>query len=681
MYKKILCILSVLALQLPQNSNSDDKKAPVFDLDEIVVTATRYPVKLKDVSSVVTVITKDEIENSGAKKVSDVLDKSAGVDITSFGSVGALSEVNIRGALSSQVLVLLDGRPINSPSSGTANLAEIPVDNIEKIEVVRGPVSALYGSNAIGGVVNIITKSPYEKFTTKIDTSYGTYNTQIYKIENGYKFNNLGYLLTANKNISNGARANSNYDGIDLTGKFEYKLDKEIKILLTGAFHQDELGLPGSQPAEDIKKRTSTQKKFGNDEVSSLVDKQKDKKGYIDLSSEIKLSKQSELLPKVYAETSKLDYHSEYVSSGKTFNEDDIYKTDVFGIDLPYRDYGIIDNQIITFGVNLREEQFNADTTNTNLSNNTSTVTKWQPKVTIKAVYVEDEIELTDKLTTLLGVRYDYHSVFKGEASPRLSAIYKLGDTSLKASVGKAFKSPTLNDIYWPERATDRGNPDLIPETAWAYEVGIETVLSNSLFGRVNLFRKDIKDMIAWAPTGPMGAFGPKWQPSNVNKLTNQGIELELKTNLPYGFTANIGYTFIDAKQLNRELINATTNEMKEETRTAFNTPQNQVTCNIGHETDFGLMTNINGRYTDKRLNYYANYTNFPEVSMDTKEIPAYFIADLKLTQKISEYLKLFISINNVFDVKYIERFGSSIDDKDYPLPGRIYTGGISLTF
>lgn len=680
----MLYVFLAIFFGILQVYNAEDEKPSVFNLDEIVVTATRYPVKLKKTPATVSIISKKDIEKSNVKKVNELLNNTPGVNIRSYGSLGTLSEINIRGLISSQVLVLLDGRPINSPSTGTVNLSEIPVDNIEKIEIVHGPASALYGANAVGGVVNIITKDVEEKFTTKIDGSYGTYNTQIYKIkiENNYKFDksDFGYLIAVNKSISDGARQNSKYDGSDLTGKFQYDLYKKLKTSLNYGFHQDELGLPGSQPAEDVNLRTATQKKFGNDNVSSLNDKQKDKKWYIDVSSDLKLSKQSELLPKVYAESSNLDFHQEYVSSDETYNEDDIYKTNVYGTDLQYHDYGIIENQIFIFGVNFREEQFDANATNLNLSNNSTTITKWGPKATIKAVYAEDEINITDKLTTFLGVRYDYHSAFKDNVNPRLSTIYKLADTTLRVSIGRAFRAPTLNDLYWPERATDRGNPDLKPETAWAYEIGLESGLSNVVFGRLSLFRKDIKDMIAWAPTGPVGVFGPKWQPSNINTLVNQGVEFEMKFKLSE-VTTGIGYTFIDAKQTNKEVINSTTNEMNEVSRIAYNVPRHQINCNVGYESNFGLNIDVSGRYVDRRYSYYANYSNYPVVSMDTKELPAYFVTGFKVMQRLFEEAKLFISVDNIFDVKYREIFGSSIDDRDYPKEGRTFTGGITLIF
>lgn len=673
----LLNVRLVIAQEKSASSAGDQKETPVFELSEIVVTATRYPVLLKDTPASVSVITTKDIEKIEAKKVGDILRKTVGLNITSYGSAGSLTQANLRGSLSSQVLVLVDGRPINSPSSGEANLSEIPVDNIERIEVMRGPASSLYGANAVGGVINVITKNSPDKMTTTLNSSYGSFNTLTYKIENGATFGDFGYFLTGGKTKSDGSRQNSDYDGLDLTGKLEY--GRDTKLTLAGAYHQDELGTPGSQPAEDTKNRTSTQKKFGNDDVSSLFDRQKGKKGYIDTSLKIKLNDISELSPKLYFENNRTDYHQEYVSGTKTYQEDDIYKTNILGTDLQYDNLSV-ENNHLTFGFNYRQENFDAEQLIYDVSNKTSSASSWGPKATTKAIYGEDEIKVFEHLIVVPGIRWDNHSIYGNQVNPRLSALYKLNNVNLRASVGRAFRAPTLNDLYWPETASDKGNPDLKPETAWAYEIGVERWFSVFL-ARIGLFRKEIKNMIAWAPTGPMGSFGPKWQPSNINSLVNNGVELELKTQFTKELSLTLGYTYLDAKQKNSEIINSVTNEMNEVERLLADTPQNQFNLTSTYESSFGMIINFGGRYVDKRYRYYANYSNYPLVSMDTKELLSYFVTDIKVTQSILEYVKLFVSIDNIFDIKYKERLGSSMTDRDYPMPGRIFTGGISLVF
>ncbi|MEK6647649.1 MAG: TonB-dependent receptor [Candidatus Firestonebacteria bacterium] len=655
-----------------------EENLPIIDLKEIVITATRYPMILKDVPASVTVITKKDIEKTNAKKLGDVLRKTAGVDITSYGAVGSLTQANIRGALAAQVLILVDGRPINSISSGEANLSDISIENIEKIEVMRGPASALYGANAVGGVINVITKKIPAKMDTTLSASYGTYDTLSYKLKNGAKFNDFGYLFNVNKLKSNGLRANSDYDSVDLNGKFEY--GDEHKLTVIGGYYQNDLGTPGPKPAELLSNRTATQKKFGNDEVSSLTDKQKEKKGYIDTTVKIKLDETSELLPKFYFESNRLDAHQEYVSVSKTYQGDDIYNTNVLGSDVQYNNFSIKNHNLI-FGVNYRQENFDAEKSTYNATNQISSVANWVPKATTKAVFGEDEIKLFESFNINPGLRLDNHSVYGNQINPRLSMLYNLDNINLRVSAGRAFRSPTMNDLYWPETASDKGNPDLKPETAWAYEFNIETWFGDIFWGRIGLFQKDIKDMIAWAPTGPIGAYGPKWQPSNVNSLISRGLELEFKTQLAKEISFNLTYTYINANQKNAEIIDASNNTMLEIERVAANTPQNHINLGLNYETDFDLMVNLSGGYVGKRYRYYSNYSNYPVVSMDTKELPDYFVSDFKITQLLAKSINLFVGVDNIFDIKYKERLGSSITDSDYPVPGRAFTVGTSVHF
>jgi len=140
---------------------SDAEKT--YYLDEIVTSATRVPQLLKYTPSSVTVITEDRIKAKNPKDVGDVIEDAAGVKVERYGSLGSTTTVHIRGLLSSHVLVMVDGRPVNAPSQGIADLSWLSVENIEKVEIDGGPGSAQHGSSAVAGVVKIITKSPPEK--------------------------------------------------------------------------------------------------------------------------------------------------------------------------------------------------------------------------------------------------------------------------------------------------------------------------------------------------------------------------------------------------------------------------------------------------------------------------------------------------------------------------------------
>jgi len=237
----------------------------VFDLGEVVITPTRTPKLLGDVSLHTTIITKEEIARSGARNIGEVIEKETGVKVDSYGAMGARTEVSMRGSTEKQVLVLIDGQRMNCPRGGYTRLNEFPLlEHIERVEIVRGPGSALYGSGAMGGVVNIITREPPKKPETTFSSSYGTHRTQIHSFSHGMKIKKFGYLLSVRGAESQGHRPNSAYRGHDLFGKFTYDLADWSKLILEGGYYNGEHGNPGKKTTPDYDDREHTHRVWGS---------------------------------------------------------------------------------------------------------------------------------------------------------------------------------------------------------------------------------------------------------------------------------------------------------------------------------------------------------------------------------------------------------------------------------
>ena len=213
---------------------------------DIVVSATRIPQAVRDVGVSVSVVPRETIEKLNAQNVGEVLNKVADVRLDTYGSMGARSDISIRGSSANQVYVMVDGRPINVPSLGMADLSQYPADQVERIEIIRGPGSVLYGAGALAGVVNIITRDPPEKMRTDLTASYGTKNTRILQMDNGAKIGDLGYFVTASQNASDGWRDNSECDGYHASGKLAYDLSAESRLTLNSGFSRQNQGVPGS---------------------------------------------------------------------------------------------------------------------------------------------------------------------------------------------------------------------------------------------------------------------------------------------------------------------------------------------------------------------------------------------------------------------------------------------------
>ena len=202
----------------------------LYTQETTVLIGLRKEVPVEKTATNITVISEEEIKNSDAKNVGEVLENKTGiVEVSKYGTLGSLSELRIRsgGSSSKQVLLMIDGRPVNDISGGSSNLSEIPTENIEKIEVLRGPSSALYGANALGGVVNIITKkATTQKPKTEIGLNYGSFNTQNYNFNFSAMPGKANIFLAGSKNLTDGFRDNSDYDSTNLSAKIGYDLEK-----------------------------------------------------------------------------------------------------------------------------------------------------------------------------------------------------------------------------------------------------------------------------------------------------------------------------------------------------------------------------------------------------------------------------------------------------------------------
>ncbi|MDO8734368.1 MAG: TonB-dependent receptor plug domain-containing protein, partial [Elusimicrobiota bacterium] len=271
-----------------------------------VFIGLRKEVLVEKTATNITVISEEKIKNSDAKNVGEILKNKTGiVESPKYGTLGALSEIRIRsgGGSSKQVLVMIDGRPANNNALGSANLSEIPTENIEKIEIMRGPASALYGANALGGVVNIITKkATTAKPKTEIGIEGGSFQTQNYKMNFTAMPGKANIFLSGGKNITDGFRDNSDYNATDFSAKIGYDFEKYGELSLSNGFSTSKLGVPGTN-------NTPLGEWDNHKERAASVPNanQKDEKFYSQLEHKINVAK-SPLKINLYWDTHKRNY-------------------------------------------------------------------------------------------------------------------------------------------------------------------------------------------------------------------------------------------------------------------------------------------------------------------------------------------------------------------------------------
>ena len=263
-------------------------------------------------------------------------------------------------------------------------------------------------------------------------------------------------------------------------------------------------------------------------------------------------------------------------------------------------------------------------------------------------------------------------------------------DAKLKASYGRAYRAPTLNDLSWPRDDMAEGNPNLRPEKSEGYEISVEKLFRDLFLARATFFRNKIEDAIAWAPVGtqvvsPWGSYA-RWTPTNVNEVSVKGIELETRFNLFNEIEVSFDYTYLDAEEkvtVTRDWNN--TNLSAEIRRKAAFIPAHKIGAGFEWKNPFkieGLTVDSFLRYVSGRRNWYGQYGAWPDTSqwLVKKELGDYFIWDAKLSYRCHKNIKVFLAANNILDEDYA-KFGSTLTDRGYPQPGTSVTGGVDITY
>lgn len=656
-----------------------------FDLGRLVVTPTKYEKPLGDVTVSTSVIDTQDFKRGQFYDASEPLERVNSVRVEKFGRHGQSAFPVIRGVLGNRVLVLIDGIPYNSPSLGGADLSTIRLNKVDRMEIVRGPFSSLYGANAIGGVINIITKGVPEKTKVETSYSYGSWNTHNVTVENGSNWGKLGYLVTADFLSTDGERANSDHNAFDFSSKARLNILDDIAYTFYTNYFNANTEHPGPRPPVDFNNRTVTQRRLGNEDVSSLYDKSNADK--IHLNSELKLKN---FTANHYFMHWDDDEHRETINFNNNIDriiDNDEFLTYIYGMEYKYVQ-PILDIDTITVGSSMSRKVFKVKTDQFNENTGVHTYTGRDAVRREWAVYGENEFRFYP-LTVVCGVRYDDPSDYATRWSPKISGMLDLGfDTKLRASYGRAHRAPTLNDINWPQDAFAEGNTNLRPEKTESWEIGLEKMLKDLVLVRATLFRQRIHDAIVWAPTGTRVNLGfmsyARWRPSNLGKLTTTGVELETKISILNKFLINLDYVYIDPVEASSTQSDWANDRLfSESRRIAAYIPKHKFYGGVEWRDPLGikgLTLNSFLRFVSERRNYYAVYgaadtsITYPKTLLDH-----YFLWDAKVRYKVKN-IEFFLTFDNILDEGYV-KFGNTADDRGYPQEGASFTGGVSVIY
>ncbi len=516
-----LVIVLHIGFPMPVLAQTDDEQEKAFVSmfnDQSVVTATRSSKPLSQVAENVTIVTAGDIKMSGAHTLVDVLSNITGVLVFTTGGPGNIASVSLQGSDARHVTVAIDGVIINNLADNTADIAAIPVQNIERIEIIKGPASSAWGS-ALGGIINIITKSAdtTKKAKGELDLMYGERTTNDSRAElYGRLSSQFGYYFYAGRFVSDGFRPNNATEDNNVYTKLSYH-EGVSDVVLSLSYTEGSRGILQDQPdgldIGDAFNYLRSSLSFNTKVADS-----------IDFSLALHASQQQR--------------HEDYslISSGQDILRNYYNDTDIGGtIKAGWKS----DVHNIVFGSDYDSGILR--------SNNVSGLKKRLDKA---AVFINDSITAVPSLTVTPGLRYDHTNTNGDFVSPSFGATYKLSDVFLlRADAARGFNVPPLYYTYG-DGSSVIANPNLKVEEVTSYQGGVETTVIPFMNLKVMLFHHIVSNAIDFQPVTSTTTIIV-----NRDKDRRQGIESEISTIPIYNISLTAGASFIGSRNINTNSI------------------------------------------------------------------------------------------------------------------------------
>jgi len=669
-------ILGICAVSA-QVANPDEVGNTV-KMEEVVVTATRTPELSERLGSSVNVITAEKIEQQKANTVLDVLRGMPGLYVSRTGTPGKTTSVFLRGGASKHTLVMLDGVQMNSPTSGDFEWTNLSSDNIERIEIVRGPQSTLYGSDAMAGVINIFTQNGSAKPHYSLSAQGGSFSTFTEQANASGSFDNFKYSFALSRDDSDGLKSinvpvykksgdedavadtyiekpygNDKANNTTFVGRLGYTFSERFDVQLVGRFNRGETGVPS---------------RVVLDETGNLVRNFDQNANQLHTTNLGLLQGNARLLKwwnsRLKASLAKEGLNYEDLpdpdeDATKAYSVSSEINTNILTVDWQHTltlDQFIPKNDIIQNSLVIGTEFEQQNATNTDVLKNE---TQFDESLQNIAGYAEDKIGLWDRLFLTVGGRLDNHSKFGTVVTPRITSAYLLRETNTKfrASWGKGFRAPAFNELVYP----NYGNPNLEPERSQSFDVGLEQSFFNR---RISVggtyFQTKFDNLIAAKLVNPDTY---RYQADNIEKAESNGVELEGMVQIIDGLAVLGNYTFVNAQDTTK------TGEEKPLRRR----PKHNGRVIINYAPTFEplsgrLNLNLDVVLVGKR------YDNNPAKYGEAFWYPGYNKVDLAASYKILDTLQIYGKVSNLMNQNYQEVVG-------YPTQGINFFGGTRVSF
>ena len=628
MRKNVLLAFGLMLMPSAFAANPVEEPDSLINLKGVVISANKIQVNRSSVPLTISVIDQQAIEASSESALLPVLsERVPGLfvtekGITGFGvSEGAAGTINIRGVGSgNKVLVLFDGQPQWAGLFGHSLPDTYVASDVERVEVIRGPGSLLYGSNAMGGVINIITRKHHQAGRrTQARVMYGSYNTQKYMVNNGYNVGNFSSFVSVNHDRTDGHRPNSDFQITNGFANLGYRFNDHFKMTGDVSLAKYKFQNPGKT-------------------YSPMIDnKMNIFRGTASLGFENHFEKASGAVQLFY------NWGNHKINDGYQAGEqpqDYLFRsTDQnLGV-LLYESFHLFEGNTLTVGIDYKNWGGHA----WNDMNDGSKEEIIDKSINETAGYVIMQQELFDLLSLNAGVRYEHNSAYGGEWVPQGGlTVRPFEGNTIRGSISKGFRSPNIRELYmWGTK-----NPDLLPESMINYEVAIsQNFLDNRLFAELTAFFIDGKNLIVADRVNSNSEF-PKIN-RNLGTFTNKGIEFETRYQILNNLSVDANYSYL---HMSKAIPGAPEHKLY----AGVSYAPGRFSFNVSVQSIFGL-------YTDDACKKEEDYTTLNARA-------AYRFGS------VDKGLSLFVKGENLTATRY------EIND-GFPMPKAIFMGGVEVTF
>ncbi|MGM0375677.1 MAG: TonB-dependent receptor [Bacteroidota bacterium] len=618
-------------------------------LGEVVVTGTGTAHHLKNAPVPTELISSKAVESVEASDFNELMKSVSPSFDFSPNRMGSFMTIN--GLGNDYITVLIDGKRMYGDIGGNNDLSRLNPDNIERVEVLKGASSLLYGSDAIAGVVNVITKEKEQSVDLTNHTRLKSYNTWqqhnsvdinagpfssrtsfTRKSSDGWQLSD--YELDDGEPVETDAKAQNAYQDYTLNQKLEYKATPNLDFYVEGSYYEKEVYNPQSVRSYDYNYEDLT---YGAGAKYRLDDRD-----YV-----------------------SLDYHHDkylyfyrYNQNYREYAEGDRKQNNDQRLDNVQAKYvnHISGNNTLTLGADYMNEQMFSD----------DRVIGDEAEAYTMALYAQEELTFFDAMDVVAGLRYVNHKEFGSAFTPKVSLLYKTGNVNLRGTYGFGFKAPTLKELYYDYERRGRvymGNDELDPEESEFLSAGVEYI-NNDLSISVTGYRNDVDNMIEYEtvdlePGDDEDGIKARRKHFNIEEARSQGIDFLFDVKAGYGFTIGGGYSFVDAMNL--------TSDVRLE-----GVARNYGNVRLGYDrqwNQYDLNANIIGRIQDEKF-------------YDDGNASAYNIWKLTTRHGFSGLgnfkLEVSAGIDNIFDFVDDSPYGSHYGTLS---PGRTYFMALKVNF